>query len=253
MSIVKVNTLDRTIIVNNRNLINQFTLRINLHERFIHIDSKAREFLGYNSSELIGHTHFDFVHPDDLPIIVRAHRICSLDEMHRNETYRTSIREKLNEHRIRKQAEIRVGEEIKVIEDIIKFINEFELKRSKTLSSKPINSSTSLHLTGDITSSSQLSQRTQQDHPSVRSSNDETIFDQLTNSLFSSQQETFSLSSPLTSFATVSSSLLIPPIRLSLSPIRATTTITNTDMISTEKSSRKPSLNHSLPPNSFVS
>ncbi|CAF3800387.1 unnamed protein product [Rotaria magnacalcarata] len=210
MSIVKVNTLDRTIIVNNRNLINQFTLRINLHERFIHIDSK-------------------------------------------NETYRTSIREKLSEHRIRKQAEIRVGEEIKVIEDIIKFINEFELKRSKTLSSKPINSSTSLHLTGDITSSSQLSQRTQQDHPSVRSSNDETIFDQLTNSLFSSQQETFSLSSPLTSFATVSSSLLIPPIRLSLSPIRATTTITNTDMISTEKSSRKPSLNHSLPPNSFVS
>ncbi|CAF3773818.1 unnamed protein product [Rotaria magnacalcarata] len=253
MSIVKVNTLDRTIIVNNRNLINQFTLRINLHERFIHIDSKARKFLGYNSSELIGHTHFDFVHPDDLPIIVRAHRICSLDEMHRNETYRTSIREKLSEHRIRKQAEIRVGEEIKVIEDIIKFINEFELKRSKTLSSKPINSSTSLHLTGDITSSSQLSQRTQQDHPSVRSSNDETIFDQLTNSLFSSQQETFSLSSPLTSFATVSSSLLIPPIRLSLSPIRATTTITNTDMISTEKSSRKPSLNHSLPPNSFVS
>ncbi|CAF2069810.1 unnamed protein product [Rotaria magnacalcarata] len=255
MSIVKVNTLDRTIIVNNRNLINQFTLRINLHERFIHIDSKARKFLGYNSSELIGHTHFDFVHPDDLPIITRKLEgyLCMTNPLHKNETYRTSIREKLSEHRIRKQAEIRVGEEIKVIEDIIKFINEFELKRSKTLSSKPINSSTSLHLTGDITSSSQLSQRTQQDHPSVRSSNDETIFDQLTNSLFSSQQETFSLSSPLTSFATVSSSLLIPPIRLSLSPIRATTTITNTDMISTEKSSRKPSLNHSLPPNSFVS
>ncbi|CAF3811082.1 unnamed protein product [Rotaria socialis] len=221
------------------------------------------------------------------------------------------IREKLSEYRIRKQAEIRVREEeIKVIENIIKFINEFELKRSKALSSKPINSYTSNHLTGDTASSSPLNQRLKSyypttliissslneiiddssvrfssiifrhnssaDHPNVRSSNDETIFDQLTNSLFSPQQETFSLSSPLTSFATVSTFLLIPSIRLSLSPIRtitttttttiessqssssiepitATTTITNADMISTEKSPRKSSFKHSLPPNSLVS
>ncbi|CAF4665105.1 unnamed protein product [Rotaria socialis] len=259
---------------------------------------KAREFLGYNSYELIGHVHSDFVHPDDLPIIVRAQQI-------------SSIREKLSEYRIRKQAEIRVREEeIKVIENIIKFINEFELKRSKALSSKPINSYTSNHLTGDTASSSPLNQRLKSyypttliissslneiiddssvrfssiifrhnssaDHPNVRSSNDETIFDQLTNSLFSPQQETFSLSSPLTSFATVSTFLLIPSIRLSLSPIRtitttttttiessqssssiepitATTTITNADMISTEKSPRKSSFKHSLPPNSLVS
>jgi hypothetical protein len=94
MSIVKVNTLDRTLIINNANSIHQFTTRLNLQGKFIHIDSKfvcffifilnwnlflfrAREFLGYSSYELIGRTHFDFVHPDDLPIIVRAHQICS--------------------------------------------------------------------------------------------------------------------------------------------------------------------------------
>ncbi|CAF4484557.1 unnamed protein product [Rotaria socialis] len=327
---------------------------------------KSREFLGYNSYELIGHVHSDFVHPDDLPIIVRAQQIWKEVGNGKRDPYRfltkgqqwvflethaqvqinswtrkpevqsslktsstlrsspqnqssssdtqitvSSIREKLSEYRIRKQAEIRVREEeIKVIENIIKFINEFELKRSKTLSSKPINSYTSNHLTGDTASSSPLNQRLKSyypttliissslneiiddssvrfssiifrhnssaDHPNVRSSNDETIFDQLTNSLFSPQQETFSLSSPLTSFATVSTFLLIPSIRLSLSPIRtitttttttiessqssssiepitATTTITNADMISTEKSPRKSSFKHSLPPNSLVS
>ncbi|CAM4934197.1 unnamed protein product [Rotaria socialis] len=301
---------------------------------------KSREFLGYNSYELIGHVHSDFVHPDDLPIIVRAQQIWKEVGNGKRDPYRfltkgqqwvflethaqvqinswtrkpeASIREKLSEYRIRKQAEIRVREEeIKVIENIIKFINEFELKRSKTLSSKPINSYTSNHLTGDTASSSPLNQRLKSyypttliissslneiiddssvrfssiifrhnssaDHPNVRSSNDETIFDQLTNSLFSPQQETFSLSSPLTSFATVSTFLLIPSIRLSLSPIRtitttttttttiessqssssiepitATTTITNADMISTEKSPRKSSFKHSLPPNSLVS
>ncbi|CAF3486999.1 unnamed protein product [Rotaria socialis] len=304
-----------------------------------HISSLlSREFLGYNSYELIGHVHSDFVHPDDLPIIVRAQQIWKEVGNGKRDPYRfltkgqqwvflethaqvqinswtrkpeASIREKLSEYRIRKQAEIRVREEeIKVIENIIKFINEFELKRSKTLSSKPINSYTSNHLTGDTASSSPLNQRLKSyypttliissslneiiddssvrfssiifrhnssaDHPNVRSSNDETIFDQLTNSLFSPQQETFSLSSPLTSFATVSTFLLIPSIRLSLSPIRtitttttttiessqssssiepitATTTITNADMISTEKSPRKSSFKHSLPPNSLVS
>jgi hypothetical protein len=42
----------------------------------IFIYFRAREFLGYNSYELIGRTHFDFVHPDDLTIIIRAHQIC---------------------------------------------------------------------------------------------------------------------------------------------------------------------------------
>jgi hypothetical protein len=92
MSIVKVNTLDKTLIINNDNSINEFTTRLNLHGKFIHIDSKfvfflfdfinkyfifrARQFLGYTPYELIGHTYFDFVHPDDLPVIVRAHQIC---------------------------------------------------------------------------------------------------------------------------------------------------------------------------------
>lgn len=40
MSIVKVNTLDRTLIINNENSINEFTTRLNLHGKFIHIDSK---------------------------------------------------------------------------------------------------------------------------------------------------------------------------------------------------------------------
>jgi hypothetical protein len=40
MSIVKVNTLDRTLFINNEDSINQFTTRLNLHGKFIHIDSK---------------------------------------------------------------------------------------------------------------------------------------------------------------------------------------------------------------------
>jgi len=40
MSIVKVNTLDRTLIINNENSIDEFTTRLNLHGKFIHIDSK---------------------------------------------------------------------------------------------------------------------------------------------------------------------------------------------------------------------
>jgi hypothetical protein len=40
MSIVKINTLDRTLIINNENPINEFTTRLNLHGKFIHIDSK---------------------------------------------------------------------------------------------------------------------------------------------------------------------------------------------------------------------
>lgn len=40
MSIVKVNTIDRTLIINNPTSINEFLTRLNLHGKFIHIDSK---------------------------------------------------------------------------------------------------------------------------------------------------------------------------------------------------------------------
>lgn len=40
MSIVKVNSLDKSSIINNQNSINEFTTRLNLHGRFIHIDPK---------------------------------------------------------------------------------------------------------------------------------------------------------------------------------------------------------------------
>jgi len=68
-------------------------MNINNHGKFIFINSKfenkkikkffyfifrARQFLGYNSFELIGQTFFDFVHPDDLAILIRAHQLCKL-------------------------------------------------------------------------------------------------------------------------------------------------------------------------------
>ncbi|UJR34321.1 hypothetical protein I4U23_021724 [Adineta vaga] len=75
MSIVQVNTLDRSLTITNDNSINEFTIRLNLQGRFIHVDTNARHYLGYSSYELIGHTFFNFVHPDDLPIIVRAQQL----------------------------------------------------------------------------------------------------------------------------------------------------------------------------------
>ncbi|CAF1170690.1 unnamed protein product [Rotaria sordida] len=434
MSIVKVNTLDRTILINNFNSINQFTTRLNLHGRFIHIDSKAREFLGYSSYELIGHTHFDFVHPDDLPIIVQAHQIwktngngksepyrflskgqqwiylqthcqvqinswtgkpesylCttyplqnSSDSLQKplsyklpssrtanysiqsplttttnttsksssqksdsssdtqiksflshlgNETYRRNIRDKLNEHRLHKQAEIRIREdEIKIIEDIVQFINEFELKRSTNLSPKPLNPSLPICVTtttpppttttASIDSTSQINQEdstnennelkttnnrtvlssasligtidelslqsssmkyrqnSSTDNPNIRLSKDENLFDTLTNSLFSPQQGTFCLSSPITSFSILSHSSPATSITLSISPtstpppstqtttelspsnnyrtinndndiiLSSTESITtnpNPNMIPTEKPPIKSSFNRSLP------
>ncbi|CAF1367502.1 unnamed protein product [Adineta steineri] len=75
MSIVKVNTIDRTLTINEHNSTNEFTTRLNLHGRFIYVDSKARQILGYTSYELIGCTYFDFVHPDDLSIMTRAYQL----------------------------------------------------------------------------------------------------------------------------------------------------------------------------------
>ncbi|CAF4929527.1 unnamed protein product [Rotaria sp. Silwood1] len=233
MSIVKLNTLDRTLIINNENLSDEFITHLNIYGKFIFIDAKARQYLGYNSFELIGRTYFDFVHPDDFSIIVRAHQlwkqngngksdpyrfltkgqqwiflqtysqvqinswngkpesyVCTTNiiqsssdslqkqlvfiptsvqsnisnvesscfpqtttvsqtkypqEKHSSseseitsflsnlgsETYRKSIREKLIERRKTKEAEIRVRqEEIQVIEDMLQFINQYQIKHS---------------------------------------------------------------------------------------------------------------------------
>ncbi|CAF4717342.1 unnamed protein product [Rotaria sp. Silwood1] len=250
-----------------------------------------------------------------------------------NETYRRNIREKLNERRIHKQAEIRVREEeIKVIEDIIQFINEFELKRFKNLSPKPINSSLPVSLTTTTTNNDSISQLNQQDsineddrletinnstllncsslpntindlshryssiksrhnssidNQNIRLSKDEITFDTLTNSLFSPQQGTYCLSSPMTPFSILSLSSPLTPIPLSISPTSTqittiessqsippstnnittinncnniilssssidpitttTTTDQNPNIISTEKPSIKSSFNRSLP------
>ncbi|CAF0905064.1 unnamed protein product [Adineta steineri] len=88
MSIVKVNTIDRTLTINEDNSTNEFTTRLNLHGRFIYVDSKARQILGYSSHELIGCTYFDFVHPDDLSIMTRAYQLWKDNGSGTSEPYR---------------------------------------------------------------------------------------------------------------------------------------------------------------------
>ncbi|CAF1444720.1 unnamed protein product [Adineta steineri] len=88
MSIVKVNTIDRTLTINDDNSINEFTTRLNLRGRFVHVDSKARQILGYSSYELIGYTYFDFVHPDDLSIMTRAYQLWKDNGSGTSEPYR---------------------------------------------------------------------------------------------------------------------------------------------------------------------
>ena len=68
-----------------------------------------------------------------------------------NEIYRKNIREKLNERRSSKQAEISVRQdEIKVIEDIIQFIDEFQTKQTNKSSSRSTFRTTNdrIHLQG---------------------------------------------------------------------------------------------------------
>ncbi|CAF0834967.1 unnamed protein product [Adineta steineri] len=88
MSIVKVNTIDRTLTINEHNSTNEFTTRLNLHGRFIYVDSKTQQFLGYSSYELIGCTYFDFVHPDDLSIMTRAYQLWKDNGSGTSEPYR---------------------------------------------------------------------------------------------------------------------------------------------------------------------
>ena len=40
MSIVKVNTLDRTLLINDQYSVPEFTTRLNLQGRFVHVDLK---------------------------------------------------------------------------------------------------------------------------------------------------------------------------------------------------------------------
>ncbi|CAF4336147.1 unnamed protein product, partial [Adineta steineri] len=75
MSIVKINTLDRMLMMNTDHPINEFVTYLNIHGKFVFIDSKARQILGYSSFEIVGRTYFDFVHPDDLNVIVRAYKL----------------------------------------------------------------------------------------------------------------------------------------------------------------------------------
>ncbi|CAF1219893.1 unnamed protein product [Rotaria sordida] len=321
MSIVKLNTLDRTLIINNENPSEEFITHLNIYGKFIFIDAKARQYLGYSSFELIGRTYFDFVHPDDLSIIVRAHQLwkqngngksdpyrfltkgqqwiflqtCSQVQInswngkpesyicttniiqsssdslqkqllfipmnvqskdsnieslsyHRtttttisqtenpqeknssseseitsflshlgSEIYRKNIREKLIERRKSKEAEIRVRqEEIQVIEDMLEFINQYQIKHSSIVPTSQViyqetknlvteefplnafdtnNDSTLFHnsLSGAI-----------EDFTLPTNAKDDATIDPLS-SLFSPLSTTFNISSPIISLSNASS------------------------------------------------
>ncbi|CAF4164168.1 unnamed protein product, partial [Adineta steineri] len=180
-----------------------------------------------------------------------------------NETYRTNIRKKLNEHRLCKQAEMRVREEeINVIEDILQFINEYESKRllrSSLRTTNPhlynlpttMNSPLSpdqtttinqegfnIHqvnqfetntdpvlikspLTGSFEESSprsvhNLSREPHHQHLLIK---EKPLIDPLASSLFSPQQEPFSIPSPTTPFSIPSCLSPMTPAPLSVSSI----------------------------------
>ncbi|CAF1032462.1 unnamed protein product [Adineta steineri] len=88
MSIVKINTLDRMLRMNADYPVEEFITYLNTQGKFVYIDSKAREMLGYDPFELIGRTYFDFVHPDDLPVIVRAYKLWKENGNEKSEPYR---------------------------------------------------------------------------------------------------------------------------------------------------------------------
>ncbi|CAF1032423.1 unnamed protein product [Adineta steineri] len=88
MSIVKINTLDRMLKMNADYPIEEFITYLNTQGKFVYIDSKARQMLGYDAFELIGRTYFDFVHPDDLSVIVRAYKLWKENGNEKSEPYR---------------------------------------------------------------------------------------------------------------------------------------------------------------------
>ena len=95
MSIVQVKTIDRPLLIDQEHFLDPFTIRLNLQGKFLSIDPKsvslslllfrwtshclfrACEYLGYQLDDFLGQTFFHFVHPDDLPILSRAHQLCS--------------------------------------------------------------------------------------------------------------------------------------------------------------------------------
>ncbi|CAF1307900.1 unnamed protein product [Adineta steineri] len=88
MSIVKINTLDRMLRMNADYPLEEFMTHLNTQGKFVYIDSKARQILGYSPFEIIGHTYFDFVHPDDLAVIVRAYKLWKENGNGKSEPYR---------------------------------------------------------------------------------------------------------------------------------------------------------------------
>ncbi|CAF1257354.1 unnamed protein product [Adineta steineri] len=88
MSIVKINTLDRMLRMNADYPTEEFITYLDTQGKFIYIDSKARQILGYSPFEMIGHTYFDFVHPDDLAVIVRAYKLWKENGNEKSEPYR---------------------------------------------------------------------------------------------------------------------------------------------------------------------
>ncbi|CAF1105674.1 unnamed protein product [Adineta steineri] len=89
MSIVKINTLDRMLRMNYADYsTEEFITYLNIQGKFVYIDSKARQMLGYKPFEMIGRTYFDFVHPDDLAVIVRAYKLWKQNENEKSEPYR---------------------------------------------------------------------------------------------------------------------------------------------------------------------
>ncbi|CAF0854206.1 unnamed protein product [Adineta steineri] len=88
MSIVKINTLDRMLKMNADYPIEEFITYLNIQGKFVYVDSKARQILGYNPFDLIGRTYFDFVHPDDLAVIVRAYKLWKENGNEKSEPYR---------------------------------------------------------------------------------------------------------------------------------------------------------------------
>lgn len=101
MSIVQVETIDRSLIIQEENSLEEYSLRLNLQGKLIHFDLKffrnsffffefdrlflcldflwrACEYFGYHPDELIGQTYLNYIHPDDLPIMIRAHQLCKI-------------------------------------------------------------------------------------------------------------------------------------------------------------------------------
>ncbi|CAF4069546.1 unnamed protein product [Adineta steineri] len=88
MSIVKLNTLDRMLRMNADYPTEEFITYLNIQGKFVYVDSKARQILGYDPFEMIERTYFDFVHPDDLSVIVRAYKLWKENGNEKSEPYR---------------------------------------------------------------------------------------------------------------------------------------------------------------------